>query len=145
MKMAAGWHFAVKVCASAPLELQYVAYVCSKIELSGQNLLSVSHYHKSRQDSSIPLPGPCSPTHNSKGNTKIARKERQIKSDDVCNSCLNILFYLRKYPRYITALQIKAVNLRLGLKLQVIFDMITWWWHHLHRIEKCTYALTFNC
>lgn len=56
MKMAAGWHFPVKVCMSAPLELQYVAYVCSKIELSGLNLLSVSQYRKPRQDSNIAIP-----------------------------------------------------------------------------------------
>lgn len=55
MKMAAGWHFPVKVCMSALLKLQYVACVRSKIKLSGQNLLSVSHYHKPRQDSSTAL------------------------------------------------------------------------------------------
>lgn len=57
--VGAGWHFFVKVCKCAPLELQYVAYVCIKIELSGQNLLFVSYYLKPRQDSSTlyVLPG----------------------------------------------------------------------------------------
>lgn len=42
---------------SGLLELQYVAWVHSKIELSGQDLLSVSHFYKLRQDSCIPLSG----------------------------------------------------------------------------------------
>lgn len=97
MKMAAGWHFPVKVCMSAPLELQYVAYVHSKIELSGQNLLSVSHYYKPRQDSSISLSGfyfwHCSynsQAYESKGNDKIAGKEKvKSKSVYVCTSSSN--------------------------------------------------------
>lgn len=115
--MAAGWHFPVKVCVRAPLELQYVAYVRSKIKLSGQSLLSVSHYHKPRQDSSIPLTGFLSvPAVTKAGHTflrEIIKKQGKKDRKRVLIFVPLVLISSFKYLLYITPLQTKSVDLRL--------------------------------
>lgn len=53
-------------------------------------------------------------------------EKRQKNGDDVCTS-LKVLKSYFKYLLYITSLQTKATDLRLVLKLKVMFDMIQSW------------------